>query len=75
MSREAKLFQMVNGDLKNERIQHVQVVFRIYNGRRAMKFLSVDTERFKEKVKEIAGWYCESLQLVQETKTTLIYTI
>lgn len=75
MSREAKFFQMVNGALENEGIQNVQVVIRSYNGKRAMKFLGVDTEWLKEKVKEIAGRYCETLQFVQETKTALIYTI
>ena len=73
--RVSELFKAINKELKKNKIQHVQALFRVRNGRRCMQFVSVDTPTYKEKVKAIADRYCESLDFIDETKTTITYLI
>lgn len=70
-----ELFDAINQELIRDKLQHVQVLFRLWNGQKAMKFVSVDTPVYKEKIKAIAGKYYKDLYLVDESKTTLTYKI
>ena len=73
--RVQKLFEAINRELKENKIQHVQALFRTKDGQLCIKFVSVDNDQYKTKVKAIADRYCESLNLIDETKTTLTYAI
>lgn len=70
-----ELFDAVKQELINDKLRHVQVLFRLWNGQKAMKFVSVDTPEYKEKIKAIADKYYKDLYLVDESKTTLTYKI
>lgn len=73
--RIQKLFEAINQELVDNKLQHVQALFRLKDGRRCIKFVSVDNDQYKARVKAIADRYCESLYLIDETKTTLTYAI
>lgn len=73
MRKKSELFKAINRDIENSKIRHVQVLMRIYQNQMALKFVNLDNENYKRKVNEITSRYCESLYLVDETKTTQTY--
>lgn len=66
-----ELFDAIRRELIENKIRHVQALFKMKDARRCIKFVSVDTDRYKSKVKEIASRY--PLELKYESKTTLTY--
>lgn len=43
--------------------------------RLAIEFSSIDTDNYRNRVKALADKYCESLELIGESRTTMIYLI
>lgn len=61
-------------------LRHVQMLVgscRTDDGERhlCVKFLYLDNDNYKKKVKAITDRYCESLTLRKETKTTVTYML
>lgn len=69
------LIKYIIEQLKERKMQHVQVLLRPADGRLCIKFVSVDNDKLKDKVKELAGELCESLEFYEESKTTITYLI
>lgn len=72
----ANIFKSVEQRLDENHLKHVQPLLRMFNGRLAIKFVSCDSPKYKEKIKEICDkYFTESLMLVKESKTTLTYSL
>lgn len=69
------LIEALNRELAVNKLQHVQMLVGMRKGRYTVKFTYVDTDRIRAKLKAITERYCESLELVEEKKTTIIYAI
>lgn len=61
--------------LKERKMQHVQALLRHIDGRLCIKFVSVDNDKLKDKVKALASELCESLEFYSESETTITYLI
>lgn len=73
--RLSNLFNLLNRRIKEERIKHVQLLFRVKNGRPVAKFVSVDTEEYRQRVKFICKSFPKSLEFFEETPTTISYFV
>lgn len=69
------LIKYIIEQLKERKMQHVQALLRHTNGRLCIKFVSVDNDKLKDKVKALANELCESLEFYSESKTTITYLI
>ena len=72
---QSYLIRYIIEQLKERKMQHVQALLRHTNGRLCIKFVSVDNDKLKDKVKGLAGELCESLEFYSESKTTITYLI
>jgi hypothetical protein len=43
------LFAILDREIANNRLKHTQLLFRKYQGKKAMKFVSVDSPEYKKK--------------------------
>lgn len=75
MTRKAQIFKIIEQRISDEHLKHVQPLLRTYNGNLAIKFTCCDSPKYKERIKKLCTNYPESLKLVHETNTVLIYTI
>ena len=80
--RTVKLIESIKNevDKPENKMRHVQaltIIVKTLDGERhlAIKFVSIDTDKQRDKVKALAAKYCESLQLFKESKTTMTYLI
>lgn len=69
------LIRYIIEQFKERKMQHVQALLRHADGRLCIKFVSVDNDKLKDKVKALAGELCESLEFYSESKTTITYLI
>ena len=73
--KEVNLIKYIVEQLKERKMQHVQALLRHTDGRLCIKFVSVDNDKLKDKVKVLASELCESLEFYSESKTTITYLI
>lgn len=73
--KKANLVRYITEQLKERKMQHVQALLRTVDGRLRIKFVSVDNDKLKDKVKALADELCESLKFYSESKTTITYLI
>ena len=72
---QSYLIRYIIEQLKERKMQHVQVLLRHTNGRLCIKFVSVDNDKLKDKVKALADELCENLEFYSESETTITYLI
>ena len=76
---QLELLNSINRDVAANKIKHVQVLMCVVpvNGKKrlAIKFTSIDTKAQRDKVIAITGKYGESLELIGESKTTMLYAM
>lgn len=75
MKTKFQIFRIIEQRIADEHLKHVQPLLRIHNGKLAIKFISCDSPKYKERIKLLCADYPESLTLTGETKTTLTYTL
>lgn len=74
--RRIELIESIRKEFVDNKIKHVQILYGVTSKRQpVIKFTSVDTPGLNAKVKEICDRYCESMYLIKETKSTLVYGI
>lgn len=72
----ASIFRLVEQRLTEDHLKHVQPLLRMVDGKLAIKFVSCDSPKYKERIKEICNkYFTESLMLIKESKTTLTYSL
>ncbi len=74
-SRRVALVKALRKELEDAKMRHVELLVCTYNKRFCVKFLDLDTDRYREKLKAITDKYGENLELVKETKTTRTFAI
>lgn len=75
MKHRLEIFKVIEERIMAEHLKHVQPLLRKYRGQLAIKFTCCDSPKYKERIKKLCEDYPESLTFVNETKTTLVYTI
>lgn len=71
-----ELLKQMRKELEYNRMRHIQVLLRYNNRKPCIKFNFVDTEEYKNRLKLICSKkYEDKLELIKETKTTLLYEI
>ena len=71
-----KLLDQIEKELEYNKMKHVQALFRCSNGVPCVKFVSVDTEDYKNRLKKIINEkYVDKLVLIKETDITLLYKV
>lgn len=67
------LFAILDREIANNRLKHTQLLFRKYQGKKAMKFVSVDSPEYKKKIKSLMNKFEDLFYLANESATTLTY--
>lgn len=72
---QTRLIEALKEELVRAKLQHIQLLMGTYEGMLVIRFVSVDTDNYRERLKTITDRYCERLALVKETKTTRTFAI
>lgn len=71
----ANLIYALQRELVTAKIQHIQMLIGFRGGRTVVRFVSVDSDDLRARLKAITDRYCEHLELIKETKTTRVFAI